>query len=623
MFLNKNNIIICIVDMFKKNIRYTPFLLFFIFLMGSISVYSQNRREISLADEYYRNGELDKALSIYSDLSKNVKNIPLIHQNYFKLLINTGRTEEAEKYINKVIKKFPSNINYRIDKGLIYREQNDEEKEKKYYRDLIDEVSGDPFLLQVAAQRMIQHQLLEYALETYKAGRKKSGNDSQYAVQMASLYRLLNKKEDMVNEYLRYVNEHPNNLRTIKNILQNALQPEDLDSFEKLLYDKVQRSPNNIIYNDLLIWVNLQRKNFYGAFIQARALDKRKKLGGVQVMDIGKIALENKDYNNSIKIFEYVIKQYPGTINYQIARRLIIKSREELIKGSYPVNRKEILNLIHDYDKLISDLGVNAVTVEAMRSKALLYAFYLNEHEKAIQQLQELLKIKGIKQSMRDQIKLDLGDIYLLTGQPWESTLLYSQIEKTSKETPIGYEAKLRNAKLSYYKGDFALAQDRLDILKMATSREIANDAMALSLLIQENTGKDSDDTAMKKFADIDLLIFQNKKQEALDSLHALLGEYPGHSLTDEILWRSANLNLQTGAFIEAVADLREIVDKYGDDILGDDAMFLLGKIYEEQIQDKEKAMEVFREFLKKYPGSIYAAEARKRFRRLRGDAVQ
>ncbi len=585
-------------------------------------VYGQDRQDISLANEYYQNNEIDKALLLYKDLSVNIRNIPLIHQNYFKLLINTGRTEEAEKYIDKVIKKFPSNINYRIDKGLIYREQNDDKKERQYYNSLIDNISGDPFLIQVAAQRMIQHQLIEYSLETYKAGRKKSGNPNQYAIQMASIYRRLNKVDDMVSEYLKYANEHPNNIRSIKNILQNVLKEEDMDAFEEVMYDHVQKSPDNVIYTDLLIWVNLQKKNFYGAFIQARALDKRQNLGGIQVMDIGKISLDNNDYKNAIRIFGYVIKQYPKTINYQIARRLIIKSREELVKNTYPIDKKEINNLIDDYDQLIDEIGLNKNTVEALRSKALLYAFYLNEHEKAIGLLEQSIEVRGIKKSLVEQTKLDLGDIYLFIGQPWESTLLYSQVEKSSKETIFSYEAKLRNAKLSYYKGNFALAQDHLDILKMATSREIANDAMALSILIKENTMMDSSDVAMNKFAYVDLLIFQNKEEEALDSLKVLLKKFPGHSLTDEILWRMANLYLKTGSYQQAVDELQYIVDNFGNDIIGDDAMFLMGKIYEEYINDNRKAMEIYQDFLSKYPGSNFVAEARKRYRVLRGDVI-
>jgi len=33
--------------------------------------------------------------------------------------------------------------------------------------------------------------------------------------------------------------------------------------------------------------------------------------------------------------------------------------------------------------------------------------------------------------------------------------------------------------------------------------------------------------------------------------------------------------------------------------------------------------MEIYRDFLNKYPGSVYAAEARKRYRTLRGDFTE
>jgi TolA-binding protein len=65
---------------------------------------------------------------------------------------------------------------------------------------------------------------------------------------------------------------------------------------------------------------------------------------------------------------------------------------------------------------------------------------------------------------------------------------------------------------------------------------------------------------------------------------------------------------------------LQNVVDNFGEDILGDDALFLIGMIYEDQLNEKEKAKEIYQSFLSKYPGSNKAAEARKRFRTLRGD---
>jgi len=591
------------------------------FFLLSIQLMGQNTTEIQLANQYIQQGENEKALLLYGKLEKNNKNIPLIHEKYFQLMLMIGKFDQADIYIQKAIKRYPANLYYRIDKGLILIQKNEKTAAKKYFDNLINQISEDPFKVRIAAQHFLKNQQLDFAIDIYRQSRKKINDPFAYSIQMASIYRSLNKKEEMIEEYLNYTNQNPKNIRSIKNILQNVLRKEeDLELFESMMYDKVQRSPNNMIYNELLIWVNIQRKNFYSAFIQARALDKRKKLNGVEIMEIGRISMINKDFKNAVRIFEYVIEEYPGTPNYQIARRLVIRSREEIIKNTFPVEEGNIRTLIKDYQELIKDVGLNQHTIEAKRSQALLHAFYLNEQDSAIIILEQIIHVPRISKTIVDKSKLDLGDIYLLIGEPWESTLLYSQVEKSSKETPIGYEAKLRNAKLSYYNGDFALAQSHLDILKMATTREIANDAMSLSLLIKDNTQLDTGDVVMKRFADIDLLIFQNKKVEALDSLEKLKNDAQDHPIVDEIMYRQAELNMEIGRFDVAVALLQNVVDNYGEDILGDDSLFLLGTIYENQLNEKEKAKEIYQSFLVKYPGSNKAAEARKRFRILRGD---
>ena len=602
-------------------INRTYYVLLTLLLMFSVKLFAQDISDIELANQYLQQGENDKALLLFDKLANNPKNIPLIHSNYFQLLLITGRFAEAETYIDKAIKRNPSDLYFQIDKGLIYVQRNNKAEQKKYYDKLIGQLSDDPFTVRVAAQQFTKNQQFENALELYSLSRKKLNDPSAYSIQMASLYGVLNKNEEMINEYLIYANQNPNNIASIKNILQNVLRDdEELELFENMMFDKVQRDPNNMLYNELLIWVNIQRKNFYSAFIQARAVDKRNKLNGIEVMDLGRISMVNKDYKNAVKIFDYVIENYPGTPNYQIARRLVIACREEIVKDTLPVEAKEIEKLINDYHGLIKDVGLNQNTIEALRSEALLYAFYLNKHDSAIVILQQIINTQRISKSIIDQSKLDLGDIYLLIGEPWEATLLYSQVEKSSKDTPIAYEAKLRNAKLSYYRGDFGLAQNHLDVLKMATTREIANDAMSLSLLIKDNTQLDTGDLAMKKYADIDLLIFQNKKFEALIELDALKNQFPDHPLVDEILYLESTLYMEMGNFQEAIDQLQHIVNDYGEDILGDDALFLIGTIYEDQLHEKDIAKEIYQQFLIKYPGSNKAAEARKRFRTLRGD---
>ena len=159
-----------------------------------------------------------------------------------------------------------------------------------------------------------------------------------------------------------------------------------------------------------------------------------------------------------------------------------------------------------------------------------------------------------------------------------------------------------------------------MDILKEATTREISNDAMRLSLLIRDNTGLDSTEEAMRNYASIELMLFQNKNEEAKLAIDAMLEEYSAHSLVDELLWLKADILRKEASFEEALVLLERIETEYFNDVLGDDAYFLSGRIYEEDLSDTIKAMEIYNNFLLKYPGSVYSTDARKRFRMLRGD---
>lgn len=592
-------------------------------LLLSIPTFGQNQNEIDLANEYFSQGELEKAKSLYADLSKNLRNIPAIHNNYLNTLFSLSSWKEADTYLKKLLKAYPDHYYYQIDLGILYLKQNLEVEADKQFKKVIAQVQNDQFKVKSAANYFLKNDLIQYSLDTYLSGRKASSSQSSYALELGNLYRLMNKKDQMVQEYLNFAQANPNNVNYVKNVLQNYLiEEQDLVSLETILLDKIQQSPDDFIYPELLIWTNLQQKNFYGAFIQARAIDKRLKTEGMKVMEIGMITLENKDYKTAIRIFDYMINTFSNSSLQPIAQRYLIKSREELVKTTYPVDLEEIKILIKDYQSLVDELGITPATLEALRSQALLYAFYMDKKDSAIATLNKIISMPRVDPQLVAASKIDLGDIYLLIGEPWESTLLYSQVEKSEKDQPVGYEAKLKNAKLSYYKGDFELAQEHLDILKLATTREIANDAIELSVLIRDNTIMDTSSTAMLDYANIELLLFQNNKEEAISGLDTMLIKYPGHSLTDEIYWLQSKIYLELGEYEMSISLLKNIIESYHQDILGDDAYYKVASIYDEYLKDRDKAMEYYQNFLTKYPGSIYSSEARKRYRRLRGDLV-
>ena len=579
--------------------------------------------DAELADVYFQKGECDKATGLYQKILR--KDFNKIYLRRYVTCITKSKTyEDAEKFFKKQLKSEAQfGYLYVLYAGrLLEMQAKPEEAQKKYEEAIAQIKSNDQNGYKELSDEFREVENLEGATAALLRGRAVSGNEGLFKMELANLYAVTGKTELMIEELLN-LGLAIQNKEAIQNYLQDFLHDEkDQIKFEKVLYEKIQRNPNEPFYAEMLIWFFSQKKQFAKAFVQERALDRRLKYNGTRVYELGNLALQNKEYGAAAQCFEHIVKEYPQGQLYPFARRMMIFAKEEQVKNTFPIEQLAVRQLIDDYKKLLSELGENNKTLEAMRSLANLYGFYLNEKDTAIIVLENAVRIGRAESDFIDKCKLDLGDIYLLKNEPWESTLLYAQVEKSQRETPLGYEAKLRNARLNYYKGDFALSKDILDILKIATSREIANDAGWLSLLIQDNTGLDTTEAAMREYAAIDLLLYQNKTLEALTELDKLLIKYKDHSLADEILWLKAKTYTKMGETQKAVDNLQKIVDNYGQDILADDALFMLAELHQNQLKDKTKAMGLYQQLLEKYPGSIYGADARKRFRLLRGDAL-
>ncbi|MEJ1236826.1 tetratricopeptide repeat protein [Chryseolinea sp. T2] len=623
-YINKYIYIVKIIS--GRTLSITVGLLLFVF--AGFQANAQSQEQIQLANEYALKGDKKKALELYREVARDVDDVSLFYNNYINLLIDMQLGDEAQAFLKKLSKRDPQNIQYKLDLGLVYMRSGDMGKADKHFKELIAENKNNVQRVKVISDYFLSHTLPDYGILALTESRQAMANPYLFCLDLAMLYRIKGNQDKMVQEYLSYVTQSSANIQYVKNVLQALLtKPDELESLERLLYDKVQQYPDVEVYADLLIWVTMQQKNFYASFIQARAYDKRYKREGEKCMEVARVALDNDDYDNATKIYRYLIKEYPNSQNYLLARLGLIRTREERVKKTFPVKTDSVRMLINDYRTFIKQYPDNLNSLEAAKSEAMLYATYLDQKDSAIHLLNRLIANPKASQFLKAKAKLELGDIYMLKGEPWESTLLYSQVEKTQKENVVGYDAKLRNAKLSYYKGDFRLAQEHLDILKQATTREIANDALELGMRIKENIAFDSTGAALKDYASVELLLYQNKTDEALARIEKLKtgvsdsGQtISNRTILDDVYWLEANIRMQRGEFDKSLSLLQKIITEYGEDILADDAYFLQGEIYERQLHNREKAMEIYREFLTKYAGSVYAAEARKRYRQLRGD---
>lgn len=301
---------------------------------------------------------------------------------------------------------------------------------------------------------------------------------------------------------------------------------------------------------------------------QAKALDKRMGENGRGVYRLAQIAANDKDYVTAIDGFEYILTtQSPGSPYFLEAKRASLQTKRRQITDNYSYTTEQLKGLEAEYQACLDAYGIHAGTAQIVSEYAMLEALYVNDLPKAIELLEQVVNLPGINNYVQAYAKLDLGDYYLMSGEVWESTLLYSQVDKAFVEDLIGQGCRdLRNARLSYYNGDFEWAQAQFDILKTSTSKLISNDALDMSIFIMDNLGLDSNTHALSEYAQAELLIFQNKLDEAIEKLNILGNIYSEHGLKDDILYLEARLYEKKRDYLKAETLYQEIIEKFPDE---------------------------------------------------------
>jgi tetratricopeptide (TPR) repeat protein len=599
-------------------------LLYIFFLSISLGAVAQPVDE-QLAQQFYEMREYDKAIVYFEKLYE--KNQPVYYGQYFKCLMATHEYKKAEKIAKKQLKNMPDQLTLYVDLGQVYKADSNESKAVEQYNKALKLLDGEVNQVLQLGKSFLNVKEYDYALEAYRKGRKASHNYPFY-YEMAEVYKAKGDIKSMINEYLDAVEFRETELSTVQILLQNNLGYDDEKGgfnnpiLKQELQKRLAANPDKSILSEFLIYILLQQKDFEGAFIQARALDKRKKDDGYKLMEIGKICVSNEAFDVAQQCFDYVISKGKDNFNYQQACTEAANAQFEKIIRQQSYTPNELLELEQKLKNTIKEFGYSQFTTSIVHKLAILQGFYLNKPDEAITMLNEVIQNPGIDKQKIAELKLDLGDLLLITGDVWEASLTYSQVEKAYKFEPIGQEAKFRNAKVAYYMGDFKWAKSQLDVLKGATSKLISNDAMDLSLVISDAIGIDTNAAPLEMFASADLLLLQHKTSEALARLDSINILFENHSLADDIYFKKGQIFTKQGKYKEAIEAYQRVVDVYGDEIYGDDAMFRMAEIYQYKLQDLEKAKALYQEFLSKYPASVFTVEARKRFRKLRGDLV-
>jgi tetratricopeptide (TPR) repeat protein len=586
-------------------------LLLFFSCLFSFWVSAQNEQ---LALDYFEKGEFEKAVTLYEEIhTKQPTNL-----FFFEKLLHCYRQlqqfDKAENLIEKRKQKY-NQPTMQIELGYNFQLQKQQDKANKYYQLAIDEIQKEPNQAYQLGGNFEKKTLLDWALKAYELGQKFNPN-LNFDYQMALLQGQMGNVELMIDKLFDYAYAKPEFVPTVQSFLSRFLMENSNESFpayvKKTLLIRTQKTPD-IFWNQFLSWFYVQQKEYDKAFVQERAIYKRNPESFYEIVTLAQMAIEDNQDETAKTILAFVLENTSDVGLQMQAHHFLMKMKiENATAKDYPQIQLEL-------QELVKKFGVSPYSLKLQLLLANFEAFYRNQPKNAIEQLQKTLELPlNLREAAA--VKMELADIMVYDEKFNQAILYYAQVEDNLKNDELAHEASMKIAKANYYKADFEWTLQQVKNLKQSSSLLIANDAIELFMLIQDNSVEDSTKTALTAFAKADLKLYQKKKDEALQAFLTILEKHKGESIQDITLLRIAQIYEQKKQFDLALNYYNKILTDHADGIFVDEALYFSAEIYRIELNQPEKAKPLYERMVLNHPDSIYFTNSRINYRILRGD---
>lgn len=582
-------------------------------LFFSLIVPAQNEQ---LAIDYYEKGEFEKALSLLEQIVVKQPSNYFYFEKTIDCYQQLSQFEKAEKAILDRKVKYNQPLLY-IDLGFNYQLQNQQDKANKQYALALKEVENQPNYAYQIGNSFEKKVLLDWALKTYEAGQKGNPN-LNFDYQVALLQGQLGNIELMTDKLLDYAYQKQENTPVVQNYLTRFISDEANETFltylKKALLIRTQKT-QDVYWNQFLSWLYVQQKEYGKAFIQEKAIYKRNPESFSNIVSLAYMAFDDNQKEEATTILQYIIENATDSSWKISAHTFLMQIKiEQANKVEYPKLKEELNALLKEYGFSPNSLGL-------LKLIAHFEAFNLNNPKEAIALLNKTLELP-IGNREKSELKMELADILVYDEKFNQAILYYAQVEDNMKNDVIAHEASMKMAKANYYKNDFDWTLQQVKVLKQSSSLLIANDAVELFLLIQDNSYADSTRVALTAFSKADFLVYQNKEDIALQDFISILEKYKGDAIEDATILKIATIYSKQKQHNKALEYYKMILDNHKDGIYVDEALFFSAEIYRKELNDVESAKPLYEKMIFEHQDSIYFTEARKQFRTLRGDAI-
>ena len=577
----------------------------------------QTEVSLQLASKFFQSQDYEKARELYKELFKKKGQTQYFNQ-YVECLLRMGDYSQAEKELQHFIRKNPTYWKSKVDLVYTYITEGKNNQADDLFHEILKGIPDNRNSILNIENLFRSRMLYEQAMKILDKGCEILQDPSTFSMEKASLYHSMNNYQQAFEYYFQELEARPEQYNLIKSRFQSLLlhdvNKSIADEMRIALLERTQRNPDNLETAKLLVWFSLQEEDYDIALAQCKSIDRRHDDQSAEIINLANICLDNRQFDLARDGYEYVLAK--GKANPYYGQALIgsIQTEDQQCRDRNVTDTKTYERLSHKIENAYQDVGSKEYA-QLVVIQSDLMAYQLDQSQQAIELLQQAIEKTRIK-SEQCRMKLKLADIYLYNDEVWEATLLYSQVDKSMKEEPLGHEARFRNARLRYFIGEFNWAETQLNVLKAATSKLIANDAMSLSLIISDNLECDTTGNELNRLAKADYKIYQHRESEALPILDSITAN--GNQISKpHALFRIAEIKEKNKEHSAADSIYLKIVEEFPDSYMADDALMKAALLEDHQLKAKESAKNHYERLINDYPTSLYVAQAKKNYRKL------
>ena len=570
-----------------------------------------------LASQYYRDQDYEQARDLYWSLYDKTE-MSHYFQQYIECLLSMKDYDKAERELKGYAKKNPSYYKAAADLVYVYTQQGKADKAKRQFDELTKDLPAHAPTIRNLSYAFQARSLYDQALNVFEKGNLLLDGKETFYMDQAYLYQAMANYAEAFRYYFMELETHPGQYNNIRNRLQTMMfydvNHSISDELRIALLKHAQEKPDNLEIAQLLVWFALQQEDYDIALVQSQSIDRKTHDQDAQINNLAGICLNNKQFDIAKEGYTYILDKGKSSPFYGQALCGSIKADYQKLIASNSADKHAFTQLEKRITESYDDIGTNDIAKLAV-IQADIMTYQLGKTDEAIALLTDLIGQNSNKQSQAE-LKLKLADTYLYKDEVWEATLLYSQVDKSLKEEPLGHEARFKNAQLRYFIGEYEWAESQLKVLKAATSKLIANDAMTLSLVIKDNLGADSTGFELKRLARADYRIYQQHDDEAIRLLDDIIAS--GNEISiPHALFRKGEIMEKRKEFSIAGQLFLQIVEQYPDSYMADAALMHAALIEQNVLKDKDSAKQHYEKLIDEYPTSIYTAQAKKNYRKL------